>query len=56
MGNMMSFVEILFRWNGFSDVLEGLRDDSAAISPWTHKAAVSRLELDRDLLRNHMAA
>lgn len=50
MGSVPSFVEILFRWNGFADVLEGLRDDRAAISPWTHKAAMSRLELDRDVV------
>ena len=56
MGNMMSLVEILFRWNGFSDVLEGLRDDNASFSPCTHKATVSRLELDLDLLRNRTAA
>jgi hypothetical protein len=48
MGNVPSFVEISFRWYGFSDVLEGLRDDSASRSPWSHKAMVSRLELDRD--------
>ena len=56
MGNMMSFVEILFRWYGFSDVLEGLRDDTASRSPWSHKGTISRLELDRDLLRNRTAA
>ena len=49
MGSMMSFVEIVFRWNGFSDVLEGLRDDEASRSPWPHKATVRRLEPDRDL-------
>ena len=48
MGNVLSFVEISFGWYGFSDVLEGLRDDSASCSPWSHKAMVSRLELDRD--------
>jgi len=37
MGNVPSFVEISFRWYGFSDVLEGLRDDSASRSPWSHK-------------------
>jgi hypothetical protein len=52
MGNMMSYVEILFRWNGFSDVLEGLRDDHASSAPWSHKGAISRLELDRDVVRN----
>ena len=49
MGNMMSFAEISFRWYGFSDVLEGLRDDSACRSPWPHKGTLSRLELDRNL-------
>ena len=56
MGNMMPFVEILFRWHGFSDVLEGLRDDNASRAPWPHKAAVSRVELDRDPLRGTAAA
>jgi hypothetical protein len=55
MANMMSFVEILFRWYGFSDVLEGLRDDNASSSPWSHKGIVSRLELNRDFL-NQTAA
>ena len=49
MGNGLSFVEISFRWDGFSDVLEGLRDDNASRSPWSHKAMVSRLALDRDV-------
>jgi hypothetical protein len=52
MRNMMSFAEILFRWYGFSDVLEGLRDDNASRSPWSHKAMVSRLEVDRDSFSN----
>jgi hypothetical protein len=47
MGNMMSFVEIEFRWYGFSDVQEGIRDDNASRSPWAHKGMVSRLEFDR---------
>ncbi|MEA2634788.1 MAG: hypothetical protein QOH92_1555 [Chloroflexota bacterium] len=46
MDNMISFVEIEFRWYGFSDVQEGLRDDNASRLPWSHKAMVSRLELD----------
>ena len=50
MGNATSLVEILFRWHGFSDVLEGLHDDTASRSPWSHKGAISRLELDRDVL------
>jgi len=50
MGNTTSLVEILFRWHGFSDVLEGLHDDSASRSPWSHKSAISRLELDRDVV------
>jgi len=47
MRNMMSAVELLFRWYGFSDVQEGLRDDNASRAPWPHKGMVSRLELDR---------
>jgi hypothetical protein len=47
MRNMLSFAEILFRWYGFSDVLDGLRDDNAGRSPWAHKATIGRLELDR---------
>ena len=50
MGNTTSLVEILFRWHGFSDALEGLHDDTASRSPWSHKGAISRLELDRDVL------
>ena len=46
MGNMMSAVELLFRWYGFSDVQEGLRDDNASRAPWAHKGIVSRLELN----------
>ena len=46
MGKTMSAVEILFRWYGFSEVQEGLRDDNASRSPWPHKRLVSRLELD----------
>jgi hypothetical protein len=49
-GTVTSFVEILFGWYGFSDVLEGLRDDTASRSPWPHKAMVSRLVLDRDVV------
>jgi hypothetical protein len=56
MGNLMSFVEIEFRWYGFSDVLEGLRDDTASRSPWSHKAMVSRLELNRDARQKPVAA
>jgi hypothetical protein len=56
MGNTMSAVEILFRWYGFSDVLEGLRDDRASRAPWPHKGTVSRLEFDRDLMREPVAA
>jgi hypothetical protein len=56
MGNMMPFVEILFRWYGFSDVEEGLRDDNASRSPWSHKGMVSRLGLDRDLRQKPAAA
>ncbi|HXN01684.1 MAG TPA: hypothetical protein VN973_07340 [Candidatus Dormibacteraeota bacterium] len=56
MGNVLSFVEISFRWDGFSDVLEGLRDDNASRSPWTHKRTVSRLELDRDVRQEPAAA
>ena len=56
MGNTTSLVEILFRWHGFSDVLEGLHDDTASRSPWSHKGAISRLELDQDLMRSRIAA
>jgi hypothetical protein len=56
MGYMMSFVENVFRWNGFLDVLEGLRDDNASGSPWSHKGMVSRLEFDRDLGQEPAAA
>jgi hypothetical protein len=56
MGNTTSLVEILFRWHGFSDVLEGLHDDTASRWPWSHKGAISRLELDRDLVQNRTAA
>ena len=56
MRNMVSFAEILFRWDGFSDVLEGLRDDNASRAPWPHKAAVSRFELDRDPMGRAAAA
>jgi hypothetical protein len=56
MGNTMPFVEILFGWYGFSDVQEGLRDDNASRSPWSHKAMLGRLELDRDLSEKPAAA
>ena len=56
MGNTMSLAEILFRWDGFSDVLEGLRDDTASRSPWSHKAMVRRLELDRGVMYAALAA
>ena len=56
MGKTTSFVEISFRWYGFSDVLEGLHDDTASHSPWSRKGTISRLDLDRGLLRNRTAA
>ena len=56
MGNTMPFKEILFGWYGFSDVQEGLRDDNASRSPWSHKAMVGWLELDRDLSEKPAAA
>jgi hypothetical protein len=52
MGNTTSLVEILFRWSGFSDVLEGLHDDTASRAPWSHKSTISRLELERDVVAN----